>query len=248
MSSLFVLPLYICYFCFVTDPNVTSASYRKVFRTPGNDFSATYGESIELDLPGRPIPVKEEFIELKLKTANGKIYMEFLLQAVRQPKIILQPKSATELDLSLLIIGIDSISNGHAQRKLPKSYKFMKDVLDSYIFMGHSVVGDGTTEQLAALLTGKGERDYADSRRKIPGAKPVDDWNWIFKNAKGYRFILAKSYSTPLHSTPLQSTLFYFTPLHFILLYSTPLYSTLLQSTLFYFTPLHFSLLYSSPL
>lgn len=183
----------------ITDPNVTSISYRKVNRVPGNDFSVSLGEPVDLlNLPGlRPMPVKDEFIELKLKTADGKIYTEFLLQAVTRPGLMSRPKIDTELDLSVLIIGIDSISNGHAQRKLAKSYRFLKDTLQSYIFMGHSVVGDGTTEQLAALLTGKGERDHPEARRKKPGAKKVDDWSWVFKNAKGKGYVTSFSEDAP---------------------------------------------------
>ena len=107
------------------------------------------------------------------------------MQVVRREEIVSRPSTKTELDLNILIIGIDSISNGHAQRKLPKSYNYIRNVLGGYVFMGHSVVGDGTTEQVAAFLTGKGEQEYAESRRGEPNAKPVDDWNWIFKKAKG---------------------------------------------------------------
>lgn len=107
------------------------------------------------------------------------------MQVVPREEILSRPSPPSELDLNILILGIDSISNGHAQRKLPKSYNYIRDVLEGYIFMGHSVVGDGTTEQLAAFLTGKGEREYKESRRGEPNAKPVDDWNWIFKKAKG---------------------------------------------------------------
>lgn len=80
---------------------------------------------------------------------------------------------------------MDSTSNGHAQRKLQKSYEYIRDVLQGYVFMGHSAVGDGTTEQLAALLSGKGEREQPEARRGKPGAQVVDGWDWIFKKAKG---------------------------------------------------------------
>ena len=126
-----------------------------------------------------------EYIELTLKLKNGKVLKEYLMQVVRRQEIISRPSPESELDLNILIIGIDSISNGHAQRKLPKSYNYIRNVLEGNIFMGHSVVGDGTTEQLAAFLTGMGEQEYAESRRGEIDAQPVDDWNWIFKKAKG---------------------------------------------------------------
>ena len=129
--------------------------------------------------------VPHEYIELALTLTNGNELKEYLMQVIPRQDIISRPSTASEIDFNILIIGIDSISNGHAQRKLPKSYSYIRNVLEGYIFLGHSVVGDGTTEQLAAFLTGKGEQEYAESRRGEPHAKPVDKWNWIFKKAKG---------------------------------------------------------------
>ncbi|XP_028405369.1 uncharacterized protein LOC114527862 [Dendronephthya gigantea] len=137
----------------------------------------------------RNFPVRHEFIELLLKLQNGEELKEYLMQVIPREEILSRPSPPSELDLNVLIIGIDSISNGHAQRKLPKSYNYIRDVLKGYIFMGHSVVGDGTTEQLAAFLTGKGEQEYKESRRGKPKAKPVDDWNWIFKKAKAHGYV-----------------------------------------------------------
>ena len=46
------------------------------------------------------------------------------------------------------------VPSSQMQRALPKVYKFLKDDLNSYIFNGYSIVGDGTTPQLTAMLTG----------------------------------------------------------------------------------------------
>ena len=46
-----------------------------------------------------------------------------------------------------------SIAHASARRKLPKVYKFLKDKLGVMIFNGQSIVGDGTTEQMKAMLT-----------------------------------------------------------------------------------------------
>lgn len=160
------------------------AWYRSIHRPDGDDFQFVKSPPTEVtDQFG--FPVQEEFIELNLVLFNGKEQSEFLMQAVQRPEITSRATTETEMDLSVLIIAIDSISNGHAQRKLPKSFNYIKHALEGYVFMGHSVVGDGTTEQVAAFLTGMGEQEYAESRRGKPGAKPVDDWNWIFKKAKG---------------------------------------------------------------
>ena len=49
-------------------------------------------------------------------------------------------------------------------------------------------MGDGTTAQLCAMLTGIDERKEPEARRRISSSKPVDGWRWIFKNykEKGY--------------------------------------------------------------
>ena len=46
------------------------------------------------------------------------------------------------------------IAHASARRKLPKGYKYLKDELGAMIFNGQSVVGDGTTEKITAMLTG----------------------------------------------------------------------------------------------
>lgn len=89
------------------------------------------------------------------------------------------------IPLNILIIVFDSLSHANAQRKLPRAYKFLKEDLGSFIFNGHSIVGDGTTEQLAAMLTGLGELEQYESRRHRSNPKPVDDWTWIYKQLKG---------------------------------------------------------------
>ena len=166
--------------------DVAYAAYRHIIRTEGDDFSFLMSEPIVV--VSQHFPVHHEYIELTLILTDQTVLKEYLMQVVRREEIVSKPSTKTELDLNILIIGIDSISNGHAQRKLPKSYNYIRNVLGGYVFMGHSVVGDGTTEQLAAFLTGKGEQEYAESRRGEYNAKPVDDWDWIFKKAKGNLF------------------------------------------------------------
>ena len=53
---------------------------------------------------------------------------------------------------------------------------------------GETIVGDGTTAQLSAILTGLREMDQSEARRRMSGSKPVDNWRWIFRNykEKGY--------------------------------------------------------------
>ena len=172
----------------IIDMGVAYAVYRYIIRPEGDDFSFLLSDPIAIS--SHVFPVPHEYIELTLVLTDQKVLKEYLMQVVPRQEIVSRPSPVSALDLNILIIGIDSISNGHAQRKLPKSYNYIRSVLEGNIFMGHSVVGDGTTEQLAAFLTGMGEQEYAESRRGETNAQPVDDWNWIFKKAKGDVYVL----------------------------------------------------------
>ena len=117
---------------------------------------------------------------------SGRVLREFWLQPVPNDHLIKhKAKRPPGLPLNILIVGIDSLSHAHAQRKLPKLYEYMKKDLGAMIFNGHSVVGDGTTEQLTAILSGLGELEQYESRRHHGNPKPVDGWTWIYKELKG---------------------------------------------------------------
>ena len=162
--------------------DVVTASYQTIHRPEKDDFKWELGTAVEVQ--GKKASIKHEFIELTLTLTNGEKLKEHLYQVVAKPEIKSRPSSKTELDLNVIIFAMDSISNGHAQRKLPKSYSYIHNVLQGYVFLGHSAVGDGTTAQLAALLSGKDEEEQPESRRGKPGAQGVDNWDWIFKKAK----------------------------------------------------------------
>ncbi|CAB4007103.1 predicted protein [Paramuricea clavata] len=167
--------------------DILAASYQTVHRPESDDFKWELSEPVAVE--GKTASINHEFIELTLKLTNGDVLKEHLFQVLPPAKVNGKQASDTELDLNVVIFAMDSTSNGHAQRKLPKSYGYIRDVLQAYVFMGHSAVGDGTTEQLAALLSGKGEREQPEARRGMPGAQVVDSWDWIFKKAKKHGYI-----------------------------------------------------------
>jgi hypothetical protein len=186
--------------CFALGTDVKTAFYQTVHRPEGDDFKWKLSEPVKVE--GKTASVSHEFIELTLKLANGDVIKEHLFQVLPRPELSARQPSRTGLDLNVLIFAMDSISNGHAQRKLPKSYGYIRDELQGYVFSGHSAVGDGTTEQLAALLSGRGEREQPEARRGMPGAQVVDNWDWIFKKAKGKNGFITR---TPEHLyTPSQ--------------------------------------------
>lgn len=165
----------------ISDKSIVSATYRGIFRR--GDFSYELGTPVKISPTEK---IKDEFIEIECKVTNGRPLREFWLQPVPHDHLVKHTaKRPPGLPLNILIVGIDSLSHAHAQRKLPKLYEYMKKDLGAIIFNGHSVVGDGTTEQLTAMLSGLGELEQYESRRHHKNPRPVDGWTWIFKELKG---------------------------------------------------------------
>jgi len=72
--------------------------------------------------------------------------------------------------LNVLLIGFDSMSHMTYIRKLPKTYKYLKDTLNAFILNGLNAIGDGTGENLTPLLTGKNENELPLALKNKPGA------------------------------------------------------------------------------
>lgn len=93
------------------------------------------------------------------------------------------------LKLNVLMFGFDSLSRLGFMRKLPKSYKYLKDQLNSLVLEGYNIVGDGTPQALIPILTGKIELELPDTRKRMGSAASfVDVYPMIWKlyNQSGY--------------------------------------------------------------
>ena len=66
----------------------------------------------------------------------------------------LKTVKSQETPLNVLMIGLDSMSHMSYQRKLPMTYKFLRDKLGAVILNGYNIVGDATTAALLPMLTG----------------------------------------------------------------------------------------------
>lgn len=63
--------------------------------------------------------------------------------------------------------------------------------------LGQTIVGDGTTAQLSAILTGIPEQHQPESRKAYRNAKPVDNWRWIFKDYAKQGYVTMYSEDSP---------------------------------------------------
>ena len=66
-------------------------------------------------------------------------------------------KRTKGLPLNVAVVVFDSTSLAHFRRVFPRVEAYMKSELNSVFFEGHSIVGDGTTPALTAMLTGEGK-------------------------------------------------------------------------------------------
>ena len=148
--SWLLLILYILY----AVGNITSITYQPILRPPHKDWGVDLGNEISLEASEQKFKMDSEFIRVQLTTEQGTKYVEYHAQILpRSPQQ--ESGKAAGLPLSVVIIGIDSLSATHFQRALPEAYKFMTEEMNSVFLKGYSVVGDGTTPALTALMTGQ---------------------------------------------------------------------------------------------
>ena len=140
------------YICVVG--NIASVTCQPILRPAHKDWGFELGNETSLNAKERQLKLDSEFIRVHLTTTQGAKYVEYHAQILpRSPKQ--DYSKVAGLPLSVVIIGFDSLSAAHFQRALPEAYKFMTEEMNSVFLKGYSVVGDGTTPALAALMTGQ---------------------------------------------------------------------------------------------
>lgn len=104
----------------------------------------------------RPTYVEGDFIHVECHDTKRKRIYNNLHMNINSKSVFKKRKIAneTDSDLSVLIIGIDSLSRLIAERKIPKTLNYLKTELGAYMFKGYSRVGDGSYPNLLPLFTG----------------------------------------------------------------------------------------------
>ncbi|XP_064638766.1 uncharacterized protein LOC135494587 isoform X2 [Lineus longissimus] len=109
----------------------------------------------------------------------------------------LRPKDGTK-QMNVLMVIIDSLSHMSWKRKLPQTYRFLKNSLGSTVLDGYNIVGDGTTPNIVALLTGKQIEELPETRRSQYDSTYVDRYPllWLDYEKKGYATLFAEDEPT----------------------------------------------------
>ncbi|XP_060585796.1 uncharacterized protein LOC132741603 [Ruditapes philippinarum] len=133
--------------------------------------------------------LKSDAFKVYCKASDGKTYSNtHACIAPQSPRMAGEYSSNSER-FNVLILGLDSTSRQMYMRMLPKTYKYFTEVLGGSLLEGYNIVGDGTTQALMPLLSGKRETEIPETRRDRPGASFVDEhleFVWTRYEKKGY--------------------------------------------------------------
>lgn len=151
-----------------------------------DDFYSAQGESVSSDAYYRL--EKSDVVKVNCKSQEGKVWSA-TLTGVRQSNEIKERTGWNyvpddSLKLNVLIFGFDSLSRNTFIRKLPKSYKYLVEVLKGDVLKGYNIVGDGTPQALIPILTGKTELELPDTRKRKLNSTYVDVYPFVWKDFK----------------------------------------------------------------
>ncbi|XP_048514865.1 uncharacterized protein LOC105688188 isoform X2 [Athalia rosae] len=135
-----------------------------------------------------------DFADVKCESQTGKQWHS-VLAGVRNDSSMKKDYGwekvpSNSLKLNVLMFGFDSLSRNTFIRKLPKSYRYLKQSLNSLVLEGYNIVGDGTPQALIPILTGKIELELPETRKRM-GTKAdyVDVYPMIWKEYKKNGYI-----------------------------------------------------------
>ncbi|KAL9978381.1 hypothetical protein ACROYT_G015887 [Oculina patagonica] len=138
--------------------------------------------------------VKADFIRVDVTTTSGYVKSDVHMQVSPKEEVSTRPVKSGGIPLDVALIMYDSTSAANFKRKMPNTLEYLTKNLNSVLLEGETIVGDGTTAQLCAMLTGIAEKVQPEARRSEPSSDTVDKWRWIFKDfeQKGYATLFSE--------------------------------------------------------
>lgn len=139
-----------------------------------------------------------EFVKVECFVRNMSIYKDFhaftpLKEKVEERCNTSRPEGPS---VSVLVVGVDAVSRLNLYRTMPKTIKFLKDVLNAVEMLGYNKVADNTFPNLVPVLAGLTEKELRNTC--WPTVRTVfDNCPLIWKNYSkaGYRTAFAEDAS-----------------------------------------------------
>lgn len=178
---------------FALEPNDINCTYREIFRNESIKVPDTryfIKDAMPL-LFGEPLATEYNYVRC---AAKGKMFHEeFLLvpllkaQVEEQCRRIEEELNSTLPRLNVLVLGMDSVSRLNFNRHMPKSGKFVREVLKAYELFGYNKVGQNSYPNQTPLLTGLS----GSEAKNLSTGKFFDGLNFLWKEYKkrGYRTV-----------------------------------------------------------
>lgn len=189
-TALFVNPLALNEFYNI------SCCARPFSRTKDNDNAVTY------DTQCYPFQnyaaVYAEFMKVECSRNNEVIYKDYYVFLPRKPSVEERCKQALSKDtlrddrLSVLVLGIDSVSRMNFHRMMPKTVKLLRS-LGAVEMLGYTKVADNTYPNLVPLLSGLNQDELQKLCWQTPQST-FDECPLLWKNfsAAGYRTVFGE--------------------------------------------------------
>jgi hypothetical protein len=164
-----------------------SAKYETVIRPKGEDHRIMYGNMVFISQDDQKI--NNDFLKVSYKLKNGSRKVEMFAQIVEKQSVLKRKLTNARPRPNVVLMGFDSTSNANFKRKLGRSFRYLVEKLDAFVFNGYTIIGDGTTPALTAILTGNLLSTMVSNNHT-----DLDSWPWIMKNykRKGYVTLYAE--------------------------------------------------------
>ena len=112
------------------------------------------------------VTLNEDMIHVEIEKTDSNIQKEFHMEIIPRKEVQNRvAKTQPGIPLNVMMVGLDSTSHAHFQRKMGSIYKYLKEDLKSKIFNGYSILGDGTTVALIGMLVGRHFDELPEGRK-----------------------------------------------------------------------------------
>ena len=195
------------------DINFQEVNLETIHRDDGDDWNVHFVDR------GNPFNISDEeflvsrviresdFFKLRYKLKTGREDGHYFARVVSRNDVIVKSNMIRQnfkdqlknegLGLSVLMLGFDSVSSASFRRKMPKTLRYLKDSLKTYIITGQTVIGDGTSPALTAMLAGLHENEAPEGRQGFANSGPIDKWPWLMTLFKEHGYVTMMAEDDP---------------------------------------------------